>query len=253
MVHDRRVDETGWPQQSAFTAGRYTARARRVLTFASAEAQQMGHGAVGTGQILLHLMAEEEGTAFQVLSDLAITGKQAGEMVRLLDSGGMVDGAMAVVPSRGGATPAARPIPLSALTAKALEMALREALQSGHYYIGTGHLLLGMVRLGKGTGAQVLAALSGSPEGLLDQLRKRVARRMLEQRDGVPAGAAAKYHCYITAGDSVLCADVTAASAAGAAALAAAEHGTSGRWTVIEGEPRYVDVTARTSYEADGG
>jgi ATP-dependent Clp protease ATP-binding subunit ClpC len=132
---------------------RFTDRARRVLVLAQEEARLLNHGFIGTEHILLGLLHERNGIAAQALSRMDVTLEAVREKVEEL-----------VGPT--GAVPTGSP-PFTPRAKKVLELSLREALQLGHNYIGTEHLLLGIVREGEGAGAQVLVSLGA------DQLRVR--------------------------------------------------------------------------------
>jgi ATP-dependent Clp protease ATP-binding subunit ClpC len=124
---------------------RFTDRARRVVVLAQDEARELGHGSVGTEHFLLGLLAEGEGVAALVLESLGISPEEARERVE-------------EIAGRGQSAPAGR-IPFTAPAKKVLERSLREALQLGHQYIGTEHLLLGLLAGGEGIAFQVLAGL----------------------------------------------------------------------------------------------
>jgi ATP-dependent Clp protease ATP-binding subunit ClpA len=124
---------------------RFTDRARRVVVLAQEEARLLNHNYIGTEHILLGLIHEGEGVAAQVLESLGIS----------LDSvRSKVDGLM----HAGDAMPDGH-IPFTPRAKKVLELSLREALQLGHNYIGTEHILLGLIREGDGVAAQVLTEL----------------------------------------------------------------------------------------------
>ncbi len=122
---------------------RFTARARRVIVLAQDEARDLGHHFVGPEHLLLGLLAEGDGTAAQVLESLGISLEEAHDQVE-------------EIAGPGQGTPTGR-IPFTPPAKRVLERALREALQLGHQYIGTEHLLLGLLAEGDGTTAQVLA------------------------------------------------------------------------------------------------
>ena len=128
---------------------RYTDRARRSVVLARTEAEIMHHPEVGTGHLLLGLMAEGGGVAWQALSALGLDLDDARTRV-------------ARMPAAAGLLPPNPPF--TSRCGKVLELALREALGLGCNYIGTEHLLLGLVREGQGTGASVLVALGVNPE-----------------------------------------------------------------------------------------
>jgi len=124
---------------------RFTDRARRVLVLAQEEARLLNHSFIGTEHLLLGLIHEGEGVAAKALEELDITLEDVRERVE--EKVGI---------SRTLATGSP---PFTPRTKKVLELSLREALQLGHEYIGTEHMLLGLVREGEGVGVQVLVAL----------------------------------------------------------------------------------------------
>ena len=127
---------------------RFTERARHVLVVAQQEARSLNHNFIGTEHILLGLVAEGEGVAAQVLEALGVRLDTVQEKVRET-VGASVE------------TPTGSP-PFTPRAKKVLELSLREALQLGHNYIGTEHMLLGLVREGEGVGARVLEQLGVS-------------------------------------------------------------------------------------------
>jgi hypothetical protein len=149
---------------------RFTERARRVLVLAQEEARLLDHGFIGTEHLLLGLIQEVEGIAAQALRELDISLKAAREKVAET-TGVQVTSASGSPPF----TPRAK---------KVLELALREALQLGHSYIGTEHLLLGVVREGEGVGAQVLISLGAD----LSAVRQHVIRLLAEAHGVAPSG-----------------------------------------------------------------
>ncbi|MGH9209780.1 MAG: Clp protease N-terminal domain-containing protein [Acidimicrobiales bacterium] len=122
---------------------RFTDRARRVVVLAQEDARLLNHNYVGTEHVLLGLLHEGEGIAAKVLESerLALGGlrRQVEETI-----------------GRGESTPSGH-IPFTPRAKKVLELSLREALELGHNYIGTEHLLLGLLREGEGVAGQVLA------------------------------------------------------------------------------------------------
>jgi Clp amino terminal domain, pathogenicity island component len=140
--------------ESMFT--RFTARAKRVIVLAQEEARERGHGCVGPGHLLLGLLAEGDGVAALALESLGISLEQAR------DQAGEIAG-------RGKGTPTGR-IPFTPTTKQVLARALREALQLGHQYVGTEHILLSLLAEGDGTTAQVLAGRGAG----YDRVRERV-------------------------------------------------------------------------------
>ena len=127
---------------------RFTERARHVLVVAQQEARSLNHNFIGTEHILLGLVAEGEGVAAQVLEALGVRLDIVQEKVRETVGASME-------------TPTGSP-PFTPRAKKVLELSLREALQLGHNYIGTEHMLLGLVREGEGVGARVLEQLGVS-------------------------------------------------------------------------------------------
>jgi ATP-dependent Clp protease ATP-binding subunit ClpC len=124
---------------------RFTDRARRVLVLAQEEARLLNHSFIGTEHILLGLIHEGEGVAAKALEQLGITLEAVREKVE--ETIGL-----------SGSAPTGSP-PFTPRAKKVLELSLREALQLGHNYIGTEHMLLGLVREGEGVAAQVLVSL----------------------------------------------------------------------------------------------
>ncbi len=124
---------------------RFTDRARRVVVLAQEEARQLNHSYIGTEHILLGLIHEGEGFAAKALEALGIQRDNVRAQVE-------------EVIGPGGASPSGH-IPFTPRAKKVLELSLREALQLGHNYIGTEHILLGLIREGDGVAAQVLIKL----------------------------------------------------------------------------------------------
>jgi ATP-dependent Clp protease ATP-binding subunit ClpA len=122
---------------------RFTERARQVVVLAQDEARALKHNYIGTEHILLGLLREEEGLAARVLESLDITVEEVrAQVARIVGQGDEVTTGQ---------------IPFTPRAKKVLELALREALSLGHNYIGTEHILLGLVRASDGVGARVLA------------------------------------------------------------------------------------------------
>ena len=125
---------------------RFTDRARRVIVTAQSEARGLDHDYLGTEHILLALMEEGTGVGHETLEAMRITADTVREKVEQITGRGQV-------PSRRGH------LPFTPAAKKVLELSLREALQLGHTYIGTEHILLGLIREGEGVAAQVLVGL----------------------------------------------------------------------------------------------
>ena len=121
---------------------RFTDRARRVLVLAQEEARDLNHAFIGTEHILLGLIREGEGVAAKALDALGVTFDVVREKV---------EEAIGANTNPSPGSP-----PFTPRAKKVLELSLREALQLGHSYIGTEHMLLGLVREGEGVAAQVL-------------------------------------------------------------------------------------------------
>ncbi len=135
---------------------RFTDRARRVVVLAQEEARMLGHDYVGTEHILLGLIHEGSGVAAHALESLGITTEAVRQQVE-------------EIAGRGHATPTGH-IPFTPQAKTALQLALREAMHLGHTYIGTEHILLGLIREGQGPAAQVLAALGADQNRVRQQV-----------------------------------------------------------------------------------
>jgi ATP-dependent Clp protease ATP-binding subunit ClpC len=140
---------------------RFTQRARRVLSLASQEAERMRHNYIGTEHLLLGLIREEGGVAGRVLRELGLEADRVQEIVERLTGPGQY---------RGGK------LDLSPGTQQVLQFAVEEAHRMGHHYIGTEHLLLGLVRYGEGIALDVLRKLGVTPEQI-----RRQTRRVLQE------------------------------------------------------------------------
>jgi len=127
---------------------RFTNRARRVVVLAQEEARLLNHNYIGTEHLLLGILAEGDGTAARALDELGISLDIARQQVEHLVGTGQN-------PARSGH------IPFTPRAKKVLELSLREALQLGNNYIGTEHILLGLIREGHGVAVQVLTQLAG--------------------------------------------------------------------------------------------
>jgi len=142
---------------------RFTDRARRVLVLAQEEARLLNHGFIGTEHILLGLLGERDGVAARALATLEITPEGVLEMVQ-------------EIVGSAGTVPTGSP-PFTPRAKKILELALREALQLGHNYIGTEHMLLGVVREGEDVAAQILVHFVGD----LGRVRHAVMQLLVSQ------------------------------------------------------------------------
>ena len=137
---------------------RFTDRARRVVVLAQEEARLLNHNYIGTEHILLGLIHEGEGVAAKALESLGISLEAVRNQVQ-------------EIIGQGGSSPSGH-IPFTPRAKKVLELSLREALQLGHNYIGTEHILLGLIREGEGVAAQVLVKLGAD----LSRVRQQVIK-----------------------------------------------------------------------------
>ncbi|MFN8442174.1 MAG: ATP-dependent Clp protease ATP-binding subunit [Caldilineaceae bacterium] len=141
---------------------RFTKRARRVLTLAQEEALRLNHNYIGTEHLLLGLVREENGVAVKVLREL---GVEPSQVIRAVER----------TVGRGERAPFGKPT-LAPRTKRVIELAVDEARLMGHHYIGTEHLLLGLVREGEGIAVNVLRGLGIN----LDRVRTQTARNILQ-------------------------------------------------------------------------
>ena len=145
---------------------RFTERARRVMQFAQEEAQRFQHNYIGTEHLLLGLIREDGGVAAKVLKSFNIDLEKVRQAVEQIIGRGRGD---RPVSGEVGLTPRAK---------KVIELAVDEARSLNHHYIGTEHLLLGLLREGQGIGARVLESSSLS----LQQVRAKVIQMLPEHR-----------------------------------------------------------------------
>jgi ATP-dependent Clp protease ATP-binding subunit ClpC len=160
---------------------RFTERARQVVVLAQEEARTLKHNYIGTEHILLGLLREEEGLAARVLESLDITVERVrAQVVRIVGSGEEVTSGQ---------------IPFTPRAKKVLELALREALSLGHNYIGTEHILLGLVRENEGVAARILLDFDADSEKIRNEVIRMLSgpggRRSGSQGSGASAGAGA--------------------------------------------------------------
>jgi ATP-dependent Clp protease ATP-binding subunit ClpC len=141
---------------------RFTKRARRVLTFAQEEAQRLNHNYIGTEHLLLGLVREENGVAVRVLRDMQVDPRQVREIIERTVGRGQrtMQGKLSLTPR----------------TKRVIELAVDEARRMGHHYIGTEHLLLGIVREGEGVAVDVLKSFGVN----LDKVRAQTAKVMVD-------------------------------------------------------------------------
>ena len=155
---------------------RFTERARQVVVLAQEEARILKHNYIGTEHILLGLLREEEGLAARVLESLDITVERVrAQVVRIVGSGEEVTSGQ---------------IPFTPRAKKVLELALREALSLGHNYIGTEHILLGLVRENEGVAARILLDFDADSEKIRNEVIRMLSGPGGRQgRAGAAAGA----------------------------------------------------------------
>ena len=143
---------------------RFTDRARRVVVLAQEEARLLNHNYIGTEHILLGLIHEGEGVAARALEGMGISLESVrSQVVEII--------------GQGAQAPTGH-IPFTPRAKKVLELSLREALQLGHNYIGTEHILLGLIREGEGVAAQVLQKLGAE----LHKVRQSVIQLLSGQQ-----------------------------------------------------------------------
>jgi ATP-dependent Clp protease ATP-binding subunit ClpC len=158
---------------------RFTERARQVVVLAQDEARALKHNYIGTEHILLGLLREEEGLAARVLESLDITVEEVrAQVARIVGQGDEVTSGQ---------------IPFTPRAKKVLELALREALSLGHNYIGTEHILLGLVRENEGVAARILLDFDADAEKIRNEIIRMLSgpgRR--GQAQGGPPGEKSK-------------------------------------------------------------
>ena len=150
---------------------RFTDRARRVVVLAQDEARMLNHNYIGTEHILLGLIHEGEGVAAKALESLGISLDAVRQQVE-------------EIIGQGQQAPSGH-IPFTPRAKKVLELSLREALQLGHNYIGTEHILLGLIREGDGVAAQVLVKLGAD----LNRVRQQVIQLLHGHQGKEPVSA----------------------------------------------------------------
>ncbi|MCC6146261.1 MAG: ATP-dependent Clp protease ATP-binding subunit, partial [Anaerolineaceae bacterium] len=151
---------------------RFTQRARRVLSLAHQEAERLRQDTINTEHLLLGLVKEEGGIAGRVMRDLGLEAERVNEMVERLSGFGKYPGGR---------------IDLSPGVQQVLEDAIEEARRIGHHYIGTEHLLLGLIQSTDGKALEVLRKLGVTPEQI-----RRQTRRVLDESSAAPSGAGAR-------------------------------------------------------------
>src|SRR3954468_10018771 len=139
---------------------RFTERARQVVVLAQDEARTLKHNYIGTEHLLLGLLREEEGVAAKVLESLDATVEEVrAQVARVIGEGDEVVSGQ---------------IPFTPRSKRVLELALREALAIGHQFIGTEHILLGLVRENEGVAARILLDFDIEAESVRTEVMRRV-------------------------------------------------------------------------------
>jgi ATP-dependent Clp protease ATP-binding subunit ClpC len=158
MFHELHRQRSEQMRNASGSFDRFTERARKVLTLAQEEAQRFNHNYIGTEHLLLGLVREGEGVAAKVLSNLGIELTKVRSAVEFIIGRGERQ-----VVGEIGLTPRAK---------KVIELAVDEARRLGHHYIGTEHLLLGLIREGEGIAAGVLESLGVNLEKVRSEVIK---------------------------------------------------------------------------------
>jgi Clp amino terminal domain, pathogenicity island component len=155
---------------------RFTDRARRVVVLAQDEARRLNHNYIGTEHILLGLIHEGEGVAARALQSLGISLEAVRQQIE-------------EIIGRGQQAPSGH-IPFTPRAKKVLELSLRESLQLGHTYIGTEHILLGLIHEGDGVAAQVLVRLGADMNRVREQVIELLHGHQAEEPVSAPSVAA---------------------------------------------------------------
>ena len=183
-LFDRSVDLTKVRSAVEFTIGRgersaagninLTPRAKKVIELAAEEARRLGHNYIGTEHILLGLLQQGEGMAIGILESLGVDQAELRSALEVFAS--QEGSSREEEPSRREERAAAAEVRLTPRAIKALELAAEEARRFGHSQIGTGHLLIGLVREGEGIGARILQGLGVNLQRLRKQVRQAVSQ-----------------------------------------------------------------------------
>jgi ATP-dependent Clp protease ATP-binding subunit ClpC len=161
LPRESPVPHTAFGRTMVSMFERFTDRARRVVVLAQEEARLLNHNYIGTEHVLLGLIREAEGVAAQTLEALGVSLEAVRTRIE------------EIIGTGGGSVEAGH-VPFTPRAKKVLELSLREAIQLGHNYIGTEHLLLGLIREGEGVAAQVLVQMGAE----LHQVRREVVARV---------------------------------------------------------------------------
>ena len=158
---------------------RFTDRSRRVVVLAQEEARALNHEYVGTEHILLGLIREAGGVAAEALGSLGISEEAARRQVE-------------EIVGRGQTDPAREHLPFTPPGKQVLQLSLREAMALGHGYVGTEHLLLGLVRVDEGAASRVLNGLGADPDRIRQQVIRLVSARQIKEPGTGRAGGLRK-------------------------------------------------------------
>ncbi|MFN3974755.1 MAG: Clp protease N-terminal domain-containing protein, partial [Dehalococcoidia bacterium] len=150
---------------------KFSERARRVLSLAQEEAMRFNHNYIGTEHLLMGLVRETEGVAARVLANLGVDANKVRSAVEFI----IGRGERPVSPESIGLTPRAK---------KVIELAVDEARRLGHHYIGTEHLLIGLLREGEGVAAGVLESLGVSLEKVRNETQRILSQAAGQAREG---------------------------------------------------------------------
>src|SRR5262249_31168527 len=174
--YDSPLSEPTGERRNVFE--RFTERARQVVVLAQDEARALKHNYIGTEHILLGLLREEEGLAARVLESLDITVEEVrAQVARIVGQGDEVTTGQ---------------IPFTPRAKKVLELALREALSLGHNYIGTEHILLGLVRENEGVAARILLDFDADAEKIRNEIIRMLSGPGRRQGAGAGGGQGEK-------------------------------------------------------------
>jgi ATP-dependent Clp protease ATP-binding subunit ClpC len=155
---------------------RFTDQARRVVVLAQEESRMLNHNYIGTEHLLLGLIHEGDGGAATALEAMGISLEAVRQQVE-------------EIVGKGQEAPSGH-IPFTPRAKKVLELSLRESLQLSHNYIGTEHILLGLIREGDGLAAQILVRLGADLAEVREQVLRQLADQPAEQREHRSSGRA---------------------------------------------------------------
>jgi ATP-dependent Clp protease ATP-binding subunit ClpA len=166
-----RSEETNARKAALSMFERFTDRSRRVVVLAQEEARMLNHNQIGNEHLLVALIREGGGVAAQALASLGITEEAARQQVE-------------EITGRGEPSPHRGHIPFTPRAKKTLQLSMREAIALGHAYIGTEHILLGLVREDDGVAVRVLNGLGADPNRVRQQVIQLVSARRVQEEPG---------------------------------------------------------------------